>query len=430
MDELPPKRLRKEDEAGESDNSTEGNNDGTTSTSVCEYSTECLRGSKVSTEGVVRKQVTLDRFLTKKLAPKIDTGCRTTRDENAAVTKLPDTLEYELHSTETVEAVSEQVSDGGIASETESETLKCSLPAGSGETIETLRYDSDSNAASENGAADNSSTETRDLSQEHLQLGTSFDEVVAICETRRNLPPLCSSANHTFLLRPNTADEHCTSVPKPDPDKVTIEGAMWDNDHVRLPYSPQNKLLINKVVVGRWEKIASSLSKTEWKSSHDIETAILGYNKHKWDFTELHRYFQTMTEEEHDLFFSQTLPKIAELAVSLPHTCTRPIPLLRKQKAAGITMSQQQAACLLANAFFCTFPSRNTNYGSDDNIPRLPSVNFNSLYRRASVHSYHARHAKLDCLLHYFKRVTTDMPRGTLTFERQVKSPFHDIVFI
>ena len=38
----------------------------------------------------------------------------------------------------------------------------------------------------------------------------------------------------------------------------------------------------------------------------------------------------------------------------------QPIPLLKKGKPRKLTLSQQQIGCLLANAFFCTFPRRNS----------------------------------------------------------------------
>ena len=397
---------------------TAKNNDAAQSTLLRKDSAEFQGDAKVSGSKAKSKQATLDRYWSKKLldCKTVETVCNPTTDTVAET--ISETLEYGSDLDQKVDDSLKQASDDGFASETMPETSKDVSTPDTDAIIETLEYDS---AASENGSADNPSTVASDSSAEHLQLGTTFDEMAAACEACRDLPPLCLSASHTVLFILDTADKHCTSIPKPNPSDVVYEEARWDNGHVRLPYSPQNKLLVNKVVVSRWGKITSSLTAADWNSSYDIEHAILSYNKYKWDFTELHRYFSGLTEEEHDLFFSQTLPKIVQLALSLPSVCTQPIPLLRKQKAARITMSQQQAACLLANAFFCTFPSRNTNSGSDDDIPHLPSINFNTLYRRTSALSRHSRHAKLDCLLHYFRRVTTDMPRGAVTFERQVR---------
>lgn len=428
MADLPSKTVREDEKAAASDNSTAKKKDSAIKTVVSDSALECQGDIEMSRNGNKRKQATLDRYWSKKLHPKKET----VREPTTAVVEIV----QEASLGHEVEAIYEQASDDNTASKTVAETVE-TLP----ETVETLKYgstpdtdatieeyDSDSFAASEASAADNLSTSASESSVEHLELGASFDDMPGICETCSALPPLCPSANHTVLFRTDTVDEHCTSIPKPYPDNVVFDEARWDNDHVRLPYSPQNKLLVNSVVVGRWGKIVSSLNSTKWNSSYDIEKAILSYNKYKWDFSELHRYFRTLAEVEHDLFFSQTLPKMVVLAVNLPSICTQPVPLLRKQKAASITMSQQQAASLLANAFFCTFPSRNTSSGSDDDIPHLPSVNFNSLYRRASAYRCHSRHAKLNCLMHYFRRVTTDMPRGTLTFRRQVIHNFFNFL--
>ena len=386
--------------------------------SVCEKTTECHK-YELPRNGNKRKQLTLDRFFSKKLIPEVETVTEPSvnETENVVVEAVPETMKCELNVVHTVETVCKQASDdeNDIELETMPDTLKYGSSLDTDATVATLEYEMDCTAAPAASTADILSVAC-DISPEHLELG----DMSAICETGRELPPLSPATSHAVLFIPATADEQCTVIPKPFPEDIVLEDAQWDNDHVRLPYSLQNKLLINKVVVGRWDKIVSSLNASKWKSSYDIEKAVLSYNKYRWDFTELHRYFQMLTEEENDLFFSQTLPKIAELAVNLPSLCTQPIPLLRKQSAASVSMSQQQAACLLANAFFCTFPSRNTSSGSDDDVPRLPSINFNNLYRRASATGYHARHAKLDCLLNYFRRITTDMPRGTLTFKRQV----------
>jgi len=419
MAELPSKRLRQDEKAAAPHNSTATDDDSVASTLVCENLPQWQSNTKMSTNDTKRKQATLEQCWSRKPDPKVEMK-RKSRNENTVAETMPETSTYRSSLTQRAEAVCEQVPEENVASEIMPETLKYGSTPDTEATVATIEYDSESVAGSEYSADDNLSTVACDSLPEYLELGTSFDEIATIGGDCCDLPPLRPSVSHTVLFRPDTADKCCSSIPKPDPDRVVFDEVRWDNNHVRLPHSPQNKLLLNRVVVDRWGKIASSLSAAQWNGSYDIEKAILSYNKYKWDFTELHRYFRTLTEEEHDLFFSQTLPKMAELAANLPSICTQPIPLLRKQKEASVTMSQQQAASLLANAFFCTFPSRNTNSGSDDDIPRLPSINFNSLYRRASAHSYHARHAKLDCLLHYFKRVTTNMARGTLTFKRQV----------
>jgi poly(ADP-ribose) glycohydrolase len=73
-------------------------------------------------------------------------------------------------------------------------------------------------------------------------------------------------------------------------------------------------------------------------------------------------------------------------------------------------MSQQQAACLLANAFFCTFPNRSKR-NSD-----YPEINFNRLFCSEGSKIIN----KLKCILNYFRAVLLEeMPTGVLTFQRR-----------
>jgi len=54
----------------------------------------------------------------------------------------------------------------------------------------------------------------------------------------------------------------------------------------------------------------------------------------------------------------------------------QPIPLLCQHRCQKVTMSQQQIACLLCNAFFCTFPRRNSRR-PDSEYANYPDINFN-----------------------------------------------------
>ncbi|KAF8947238.1 hypothetical protein BGZ47_009867 [Haplosporangium gracile] len=57
-----------------------------------------------------------------------------------------------------------------------------------------------------------------------------------------------------------------------------------------------------------------------------------------------------------------------------------------------------------------------------DWMPKMPSINFISLFwtEESRTPCTPAQAAKLRCILHYFDRVTTEMPRGTVTYHRQV----------
>ncbi|KAF9959782.1 hypothetical protein BGZ72_008813 [Mortierella alpina] len=68
---------------------------------------------------------------------------------------------------------------------------------------------------------------------------------------------------------------------------------------------------------------------------------------------------QFLDKEERIRFFDVILPKMQALALRLPELVKKPIPFLNEQEDSAITLSQEQIACLLVNAFFCTFPCRN-----------------------------------------------------------------------
>ncbi|KAG0221642.1 hypothetical protein BGX31_009664, partial [Mortierella sp. GBA43] len=67
-------------------------------------------------------------------------------------------------------------------------------------------------------------------------------------------------------------------------------------------------------------------------------------------------------KDERDRFFNTILPKMQALALRLPELVKKPIPLLKQDQDNAVTLSQEQIACLLANAFFNTFPCRNKPY--------------------------------------------------------------------
>ncbi|XP_029636415.1 poly(ADP-ribose) glycohydrolase isoform X1 [Octopus sinensis] len=233
-------------------------------------------------------------------------------------------------------------------------------------------------------------------------------------------------------LFPNTNKEHYIMFTLPDgydPGKDDMlpkpsSGNFidcWDENHVKMPCSIQSECVVEKQLKERWEVIQNALI-SNIKSPQELEVAILRYNyryRNVWRFDGLRKFFDNMMEVEYQSFFTSLLPKIALLALRLPYLCNQPIPLLKKGKNRSISFSQEQIACLLANAFFCTFPRRNTMKQNME-YSNYPSINFTSLYQNVN----HCSQEKLKCLIHYFKRVTTKMPNGTITFQRQCLDKF------
>ncbi|XP_043940169.1 poly(ADP-ribose) glycohydrolase-like [Protopterus annectens] len=105
---------------------------------------------------------------------------------------------------------------------------------------------------------------------------------------------------------------------------------------------------------------------------------------------------------------------MASLALQLPDVCPSPIPLLRKGQEHTLTMSQRQIACLLANAFFCTFPHRNATNPSSE-YSNYPDINFSRLFEDVSEQ----KHQKLRTIFWYFTSLYTTMPTGLVTFQRR-----------
>ncbi|KAK9695255.1 Poly (ADP-ribose) glycohydrolase (PARG) [Popillia japonica] len=227
-------------------------------------------------------------------------------------------------------------------------------------------------------------------------------------------PPVTPSKHHAVLYElPVTL----TSPPKPH---QSLQTHHWEENYVKLPYSPQNVFPIEnnetgeKILKSRWEIIENSLLQPI-KSSRELEAAIKCYNTRLPSFAALHYFFEEVLEEEEgDAFFKTLLPGIVRLALQLPEILPGNLPLLQKQKSSSISLSQLQIASLLANGFLCTFPWRK------DVSNTYPGLNFARLF------SAHFRPKRVNCVVekikaicHYFRKVITKAPVGTVTFERK-----------
>jgi poly(ADP-ribose) glycohydrolase len=110
-------------------------------------------------------------------------------------------------------------------------------------------------------------------------------------------------------------------------------------------------------------------------------------------------------------FFNNLLPKIVIRAIAIPRMVDNSIPLLKRGMNHSITMSQEQVACLLANAFLCTFQKqknvqRGKDYGEINFAPFLSAIG-------------HQIQEKFLCIENYFNRVYgVSPPKGVITFQR------------
>ncbi|XP_068725085.1 poly(ADP-ribose) glycohydrolase-like isoform X1 [Montipora capricornis] len=250
--------------------------------------------------------------------------------------------------------------------------------------------------------------------------GTPLQSVNRIPDCSPPLPPLLAQPDHTVLVRPSISGDF--AVP-PVPSHVNYRDK-WDKNHVRMPCSSENLYPgqnSEKKIQNRWELIEATLL-GPIASSLELQDAILKYNAHyskRWNFEALHSYFNEVLDvAARKEFFNQTLPAMVTLALRLPSLCTQAIPLLKRQQNHSLTLSQEQVACLLANAFFCTFPRRNSCKHSE--YSTFPDINFNRLFQGGKGGTNSVKTEKLQAIFHYFRRVTKQMPTGTLTFQRQI----------
>ncbi|XP_014219964.1 poly(ADP-ribose) glycohydrolase-like [Copidosoma floridanum] len=239
-----------------------------------------------------------------------------------------------------------------------------------------------------------------------------------------HLTPIHPSSSHTVLFQ-------LPLVNRGPPKPYTAQTANhWSQNYVRMPYSSHSLYPINPEnessggLRRRWDVIQEALLQN-FVSSHQLEVAILSYNHkyaERWNFAALHSFFNDyIDEEEMKMCLGHLVPKIIQLALQLPDLVPGSIPLLRRHSNKSISLSQLQVASLLANAFFCTFPRRNsTNPQSEYAL--FPHINFNRLFgalhdKRASRRQ--AVMEKLKCIFHYFRRVTSKEPEGTITIQRR-----------
>ncbi|KAM6185848.1 poly(ADP-ribose) glycohydrolase isoform 2-T2 [Rhynchocyon petersi] len=252
-------------------------------------------------------------------------------------------------------------------------------------------------------------------------LGTPIEEMRRMPRCGMQLPLLRPSSNHTVTIRVDLLREG--EVPKPYP---TYYKDLWDNKHVKMPCSEQNLYPVEdengeRTAGSRWELIQTSLL-NRFTRPQNLKDAILKYNvaySKKWDFTALIDFWDKVLEEaEAQHLYQSILPSMVKIALCLPNICTQPIPLLKQKMNHSITMSQEQIASLLANAFFCTFPRRNAKMKSE--FSSYPDINFNRLFEGRSSR----KPEKLKTLFCYFRRVTEKKPTGLVTFTRQSLEDF------
>ncbi|XP_067639773.1 poly(ADP-ribose) glycohydrolase [Eurosta solidaginis] len=271
-------------------------------------------------------------------------------------------------------------------------------------------------------------TDSEHSSQEPDWRGCSMNEIYrGLSEFElEHVPPVRPSDTHTVLYHcPIRESDHA-------PPRPLRAHHKWDATHVRLPCSSKSQYPVtaedgSSTIESRWEMIEKSLLQPI-NNSKELQAAIISYNtkyENQWNFRALHRLFEEdLDESEARVFFEDLLPRIIRLALRLPELVQAPIPLLKQGQCHSVTLSQQQISCLLANAFLCTFPRRNTMKKRSE-YSTFPDINFNRLFQSGGQ----AVIEKIKCICHYFRRVcpterdSSNVPTGVVTFIRRSLGP-------
>ena len=91
----------------------------------------------------------------------------------------------------------------------------------------------------------------------------------------------------------------------------------------------------------------------------EVRAAVGG----RWRLEGLKEFLETDLLEAEDGgagWWSTTLPWLCDIALRLPALFARPLPLLLRGRPGTVALSEEQCACLLAHAFFCSLPHRST----------------------------------------------------------------------
>ncbi|CAF1313327.1 unnamed protein product [Rotaria sordida] len=206
---------------------------------------------------------------------------------------------------------------------------------------------------------------------------------------------------HTFMIKPFKYDSL-----NPDREPEPIHGMnnyhdIWDDNHVRLPCS-----LFNLTNDGRprWPIIQNALTQLKQKcnekiaTANDIKLAIEESNETSFKIGCLEQVlYQAYSADQRAYFMSFILPNMISLALEVGYVCSQSPPLLHIEKNGSVTMSQRQFNRKIGN--------KHHTY---------QSLNFIYLLQSGSPWKIE----KLKCILHYFQRISEDMPKGVLTFRR------------
>uniref|UniRef100_A0A674PRL4 poly(ADP-ribose) glycohydrolase n=1 Tax=Takifugu rubripes TaxID=31033 RepID=A0A674PRL4_TAKRU len=253
---------------------------------------------------------------------------------------------------------------------------------------------------------ENTDMETNQDGQANVKwMGTPINELKRLPECGGPLPPLKDIRGmHTVMIRTDLLRKGKVPVPYPAVFEDT-----WDDVHVKMPCSSSNLFPVeDKVYVSTSIYSRSSVRSQTTRSK--MPQPVFGLRQVKVNGSLA--LSKVLEPDAAESLFDSLLPDMVQLALRASELCTKAMPLLKAGMTHSITMSQEQVACLLANAFFCTFPRRNSRSKEYWNYP---DINFVRLFESSSSRKIE----KLKTIMCYFESITERMPTGLVTFTRK-----------
>ncbi|KAJ1349427.1 hypothetical protein KIN20_004997 [Parelaphostrongylus tenuis] len=239
-----------------------------------------------------------------------------------------------------------------------------------------------------------------------------------LCNSRR-LKTILAKTKNDFEYLPNLGkmsdQDFCAfevsslsrdRPPLPSPETCGNTDLNFRNstEYVRLPWSTAN------IVSGfhHYIIIDRALRALVHDGAHCIEAVIVTLRECAPWLKSLHGLLNFMDSlspsEQREVL--DVMAGIARLAVNAKFILTSPVPLLRANSCGSVTLSQEQCACLLAHAFFCTYRRERRSFNR---------INMAGIFDDRNPMC----HVKLRFILHYFSTVLKKMPTGCVSFRRE-----------
>ncbi|TKY71116.1 Poly(ADP-ribose) glycohydrolase 1 [Spatholobus suberectus] len=151
---------------------------------------------------------------------------------------------------------------------------------------------------------------------------------------------------------------------------------------------------------------------------------------------------EVMSGEESRKWFEEVVPALGNLLLRLPSLLeahyenadrgidgegamlTTALRLLDSQQPGIVFLSQELIAALLGCSLFCLFPV------NDRPVKHLPMINFDELFVSLYDDYSQKQENKIWCIIHYFERISSEMPKGIVSFERKVLPFKNDSIHI